>query len=237
MIVRHSSSFLFSLVVHLALAVVVLFAYKSVIKVVNKKEQEIVCVKLSNVVIPKKEAVVKPKKTLKQKITKPKPRPKKIKPLKSVEKIKPPKKVKPVQKPKPIEKINQIQKPPPQPVTMPTAQPPVQLQPDISSFTKNTPPPTTIKQDYVELNLPKIRQLIGENLYYPRSARRRGIEGRVIVEFVILKDGGVENIHILSSNKDILSRATIKTIQDLSFRFPKPKQKVSIKLPIDYVLH
>ena len=82
----------------------------------------------------------------------------------------------------------------------------------------------------------KIVKLLQDNLYYPRSARKRGAVGEVVVKFKLLKDATVEYVEIVSSKSAILSRAAKKTIMNLSGEFPKPKEELIIKIPINYSL-
>ncbi|WP_049765261.1 energy transducer TonB [Sulfurimonas autotrophica] len=93
------------------------------------------------------------------------------------------------------------------------------------------------EEQYLENNLAKISQLIKENLYYPRMARKRGIQGSVTVRFMLLKDATVTQITTISSNSGILTRAAIKTIAELSGKFPKPKTDLMLTVPIQYSLH
>ena len=90
--------------------------------------------------------------------------------------------------------------------------------------------------DYLTKNLLKIRELIQENLYYPRRARKRGIEGVVVIRFKLSSKAIVSDIEIVSSKKEVLSRAAIKTIESLSSKFPKPKEEITLKIPISYTL-
>jgi len=93
------------------------------------------------------------------------------------------------------------------------------------------------KDNYVDNNIAKIAQLIQENLYYPRRARRRGIEGTVKVKFFLHKDATVSQASVIASNSAILSRSAIKTITDLSGSFPKPSNELTLTVPISYSLH
>lgn len=93
------------------------------------------------------------------------------------------------------------------------------------------------EEEYLENNLAKIAKLIKENLYYPRVARRRGIQGSVTVRFKLLKDATVTQITTISSSSGILTRAAIKTIAELSGKFPKPKKDLMLTVPIQYSLH
>jgi protein TonB len=89
----------------------------------------------------------------------------------------------------------------------------------------------------MEKNLEKIVALLKENLYYPRRARKRGVEGEVLVSFRLLKNAEVCDIKVLNSPSDILSRGAIRTLEELSSKFPKPEQELNLKVPIYYKLH
>ncbi len=89
---------------------------------------------------------------------------------------------------------------------------------------------------YIQNNLNKIVLLIKENLYYPRRARKRGIQGTIVVKFFLHKDGSVSHTQVLSSKSDILSRAAMKTINNLSGKFPKPSEELTLSVPINYEL-
>ncbi|MDQ1337720.1 MAG: periplasmic protein TonB [Campylobacterota bacterium] len=93
------------------------------------------------------------------------------------------------------------------------------------------------QDEYLEINMQKIAQLLEENLYYPMSARKRNITGFVKVSFTLGIDAKVDNIKIIESKSDILSRAAIKTIEDLSTKFPKPTKEITLSVPINYNLN
>lgn len=81
----------------------------------------------------------------------------------------------------------------------------------------------------------KIRNKIEQNKSYPRSARRRGIEGIVEVKFNLCNDGNVKDIEFISG-KNVFKQSIIEAIEnsfpvvvDTSlFSFPK-QFKISIK--------
>ena len=93
-----------------------------------------------------------------------------------------------------------------------------------------------LTQEYIQDNISKIVELLKDNLYYPRRARKKGISGEVIVSFTLHTNSKVSEIKVVKSKKEILSRAAIKTIEDLSGKFPKPKEELNIQLPIVYSL-
>ena len=79
-----------------------------------------------------------------------------------------------------------------------------------------------------------IRSALERAKYYPLTARRRGIEGTVIVEFSIRDNGLPENINIaVSSGSEILDNAALATVTRAS---PFPHDIRNIKIPISFRL-
>lgn len=113
-----------------------------------------------------------------------------------------------------------------------------EIRKEVSSEQKTVPKPQekSYEQEYYELNTQKIVELLKENLYYPRSARQKGIVGVVKVKFTLDVDAKVYNITVVESSDEILSRAAIKTIEELSTKFPKPASKTTLTVPINYSL-
>ena len=242
--IRHSSSLLLSFIIHAILLVVVFFAYKLLF---SQKKEELpehrVCVDLCYL----EQAKPKPKPKPPEK----KPEPKKQEPLKP--------KPKPIQKPKKIEKkvlkkelpkkvvakkeilivkeevVEIIVAKPPKKVPLKEEQQ-VVFEEEAIEVETTTQKNLRLEKEYIDENVLKIRELISNNLYYPRSARKRGIVGEVIVEFRLLENSEVYEAIIISSHSEILSRAAIKTIEDLSGEFPKPKTKLTLHVPINYTL-
>lgn len=93
-----------------------------------------------------------------------------------------------------------------------------------------------VQKEYINDNIQKIVKLLSDNLYYPRSARERGIAGEVLVKFKLSTEAAATSIEIVTSHSDILSRAAIKTIEDLSGKFPKPAEELVLEVPINYNL-
>lgn len=114
-----------------------------------------------------------------------------------------------------------------------------EIRKETASEQKIVSPPLEAKpyhQEYSELNAQKIVELLREHLYYPRSARQKGIVGVVKVRFTLDVDAKVYNITVVESSDEILSRAAIKTIEELSTKFPKPASKTTLTVPINYSL-
>jgi len=80
-----------------------------------------------------------------------------------------------------------------------------------------------------------IREKIEQNKIYPEVARKKGITGKVKLNFSILSNGDIREIKILSSSgNDILDNSAIETIKRIiPFPpFPKDLQKDSISFVI-----
>lgn len=251
---RHSRSLLVSLAVHALLVTGLFISYKSLVSAESsEKSKERICVSLcclSEVKKDKKEALPKTsKQENKTQRIKPsknnspvKQHSSKVQKIASVQKNKipipeelilldeiieqkeikkaPSKQVEPL---KSKEKAEEVKVTSSETVSMPLNK---------EEQTKNITP----KQAYLDENVDHIVKLLQENLYYPRSARRRGIEGEVIVAFTLTKDAEVKSLKVLSSEHDILSRGAIETIGSLSGKFPKPKEKLELSVPISYSL-
>jgi protein TonB len=81
-----------------------------------------------------------------------------------------------------------------------------------------------------------IRSIISSNKKYPAIAKRRGIQGRVVLQFIVLKDGSVKSQGISeSSGFSILDRAALLILEE-STPFPNPPEDISFTLPIVFGL-
>jgi len=241
--IRHSNSLFISLVVHIAILIALLFLY---INIVEKnrvlKEEHKICLKLCNIAEKK---VVEP--VLKKEIVQKKPPPKKkIEPLLKPKKPKPKIEKKEVKKKVEAKKkilivkeeviakeVEVLKKKEPLHVEVAKVKEIVEIiEPQESIESKNV----RLEKEYIDENIIKIRELIKDNLYYPRSARKRGVTGEVVVKFTISVDSEVHSIEVISSKSDILSRAAKKTIENLSSEFPKPDEELILHVPISYKL-
>jgi periplasmic protein TonB len=233
--IRHSSSFFISLLVH-TIFIFALFsifeelAYKNTME--EKKYLSIELCKVSHENQNQHQKQTTQKKIEDKKIIK-----KELPKVKQVKRELP--KVKPIKKEllkvKPVKK--EIKKPQENPLSVDkpiVAQVKSQITiKEESDEEKNT----RLQQEYIDKNIQKIRELIVENLYYPLRAKRQGIVGKVIVKFHLSKDSNVNGINVVSSDNEILSRAAIKTIENLSNKFPSPQNEITLHVPIIYKLN
>jgi len=92
------------------------------------------------------------------------------------------------------------------------------------------------EKQYIQDNIALINALIKQNLYYPRIAKKRGMQGKAMVAFTLNTEGEVIDIKALGGIASILSKAAIKTIHKAAQSFPHPKVDLSLQIPIVYKL-
>lgn len=226
--IRHTPSFLISIIIHALLVVAFFYTYTYVSSLPSDKEDKKLCLKITCIVEKHQEHVeVKPElkkvipKTIKPKVEKPK--------KEVVKKIIPKKLSVPVVK----EIVEPIEEP--EVVYVETVE--EEIVEEVLPVESQEEQAIAKEQQYIDENIKKIVRLLSENLYYPRSARKRGIVGEVVVKFYLSKDATVSAIEIVSSKSEILSRAARKTISDLSGEFPKPREELVLHVPINYELN
>ena len=90
--------------------------------------------------------------------------------------------------------------------------------------------------------LPEFRNWVQKNIEYPWDAIENGIQGNVVVQFVVGTDGKIQNFKILQSPDKSLSDATIKVLKkanEIMIGWKPGKQrgkpvKVSFTLPVSF---
>ncbi len=136
-----------------------------------------------------------------------------------------------------VEEINleaQIEEPPP-PQTKPqvpkqieeattpeeeeaAAEDTVDIGPTTFNESELPPPPQedTVYEFYMVQQKPVlIKKVIPE---YPELARKAGIEGKVVVEYVVGKDGRVKSARILKSDNEIFNQAALNAVKQYVFK-------------------
>jgi periplasmic protein TonB len=61
----------------------------------------------------------------------------------------------------------------------------------------------------------RLLQFLSANLRYPKKERKRNIEGRVLVNFVVERDGTITNVRIIESVSKGLDREAIRVVKRL----------------------
>jgi protein TonB len=103
------------------------------------------------------------------------------------------------------------------------------------------PAPSVNQSSVSPAYLQKVFDKIKKGKRYPRLARDRGIEGAVLLEFVLASDGKLVDIRVLhSSGFAILDREALQTIRRAA-PFPKLPEgtlagRVALKVPISFAL-
>ena len=89
------------------------------------------------------------------------------------------------------------------------------------------------KTDYFNL----VRKNIEANKIYPEKARRRMIEGRVTVQFIIMDDGHVSSVKIVKHSGDMsIDKAALKAVGDSSPFVQPPAGLFAGSLPVEITL-
>ena len=250
--IRYSGALLFSLFIHsLFFIVYFFFFYSHQDKKKAPNREKVVQLSLSTYA-ESKPSLVQPTKKPKQKkekksTTKPtltkKKKIQKVKEKKIIKEVPLPKKQELVQ----VEKVEKIKKEEPKKVVEQELKKRVEQELETvkkvvasTTVTETLKPPQkkelSSQEVYINENLEKIRNLIKENLYYPRSARKRGITGEVLVSLTLSKEGRVESLEVKKSEHSVLGRAAIKTIEDIVDKLPLPQEELVIEIPIIYSL-
>jgi protein TonB len=82
---------------------------------------------------------------------------------------------------------------------------------------------------------------VSQNTIYPEAAKKNGITGRVIVKFVVEKDGSVSNVEILKGVDPLLDAEAIRVVSTLpDFSSPGKQSgnpvRVQYAIPITFAL-
>ncbi len=90
-------------------------------------------------------------------------------------------------------------------------------------------------------DLNTFRNWVMGNLVYPTLANEYGISGRVIVNFVVEKDGSLTNIRVLQSPDPLLSEAAIAQLQKSPRWTPGKNRNIPVRIqytmPIEFKLN
>ena len=115
------------------------------------------------------------------------------------------------------------------------------VQPPHATTQESAPAPSSRQKsdDVLTLYLAKVRQKIQESLRYPSMAKKMGLEGETIVQFLIHANGTVDASSVKiakSSGKAVLDRNAIDAVLDaVPFALP-PKEELEIIIPVVFKL-
>lgn len=81
-----------------------------------------------------------------------------------------------------------------------------------------------------------VREAVMKNIIYPEKARRMGIEGRVIISFVINESGSINDVKILKSSGYTLLDEAVKEALFKVNQFRKKPERLLVQLPVEFRL-
>lgn len=81
----------------------------------------------------------------------------------------------------------------------------------------------------------QLQAYIESRKYYPRTARKQGIEGRVEVSFTLMKNGEASDIHCSGAHR-LLNHAASRAIKK-SLPFPVPPDDIVLPKKIHFSMH
>lgn len=88
--------------------------------------------------------------------------------------------------------------------------------------------------------LPALQAFLMENLKYPAKAQKKGIEGRVLVTFVVAKDGSIVEIKPINKVHSLLKKEAVRVVKLMPNWVPGKKDgkvvRVRFTLPITFKL-
>lgn len=87
---------------------------------------------------------------------------------------------------------------------------------------------------------PELFKYLSAHINYPASAAEDGISGRVIVQFVISKDGSVSDVEVIRSRHPALDAEAVRVVRSMPRWIPGKKNgqpvNVSYSLPVTFKL-
>lgn len=81
---------------------------------------------------------------------------------------------------------------------------------------------------------------LGENIVYPSAASEEGVQGRVVVEFVVGKDGSITNVRVVRARHPALDKEALRVVKAMPKWIPGRNNgqpvKVTYTLPVTFKL-
>ncbi|RXJ60906.1 energy transducer TonB [Candidatus Marinarcus aquaticus] len=93
------------------------------------------------------------------------------------------------------------------------------------------------QQQYIKNNLAQIIAAIKKYKNYPYIAKKRGYEGKVLLQVHIHTDGTISNIQLLEASPfKILNENSIEILKQASKEFMRPEKPITLSIPFNYYL-
>ena len=99
---------------------------------------------------------------------------------------------------------------------------------------KETQLPEQQRQRYAKMHFAYIRDVIASQLVYPPMAKKMGWDGRTVVTFIIMEDGGAKNIRVTeSSGYKLLDKSAMEAVRNAA-PFTRPPLQADITVPVSF---
>ena len=83
----------------------------------------------------------------------------------------------------------------------------------LTSRERNSDAKSTEKPPKYNGGIKKLNKFIANNIIYPKGAIEKRIEGNVIVEFIVEKDGAISNVRVIQSISSELDEEVIRVVK------------------------
>jgi protein TonB len=110
------------------------------------------------------------------------------------------------------------------------------IQPTDPIIPDDETPPYVVVKEMPEFpgGLPALLKYVGDNLKYPEVAQNNNIQGKVILKFVVNRDGSVNRIEILKGVDPLLDSEAVRVVSILP-KF-KPGKQNGVPVPVWFML-
>lgn len=86
-----------------------------------------------------------------------------------------------------------------------------------------------------------LTQFLSENIKYPKSAEKKGIEGIVVLQFIVEKSGEISNVKVLKSVDKALDNEAVRVVKSMEHFIPGYNEdhapvRVLFTLPVNFKL-
>ncbi|MDE6290150.1 MAG: energy transducer TonB [Muribaculaceae bacterium] len=88
--------------------------------------------------------------------------------------------------------------------------------------------------------MPALMRWLSSNIHYPESAQKNDIQGRVIVKFIVEKDGSITNAQVIRSVDSDLDREALRVVSKMPKWIPGKNGGMPVRsyftLPVSFRL-
>lgn len=85
-----------------------------------------------------------------------------------------------------------------------------------------------------------LRKYLAENTHYPEEAKEEGVQGRVVVNFVVEKDGSITDVKVVRGIDPLLDKEAVRVVKTMPKWIPGKQSLVPVRvryvLPVSFKL-